>query len=74
MFAVADVWGFDDTAVSVLQNMAAPDNEQQLIHKYAVLLSKHSPLFTNRKCLVSPVQLMRRPINVWSIGPPTIQN
>ena len=40
---VADVWGFDDAAVQVLQNMK-PQDLEVLTYKYAVLLDPDSGL------------------------------
>ena len=40
LFALIDVWGFDEDAVKVLENMRPAD--ENLIYKYAILLGgKH---------------------------------
>ena len=40
LFVLIDVWGFDEDAVKVLQNMRPAD--ENLIYKYAILLGgKH---------------------------------
>lgn len=39
----SDVWGFDDQAVSVLQNMK-PQDLESLVTKYSILLDSDSEL------------------------------
>ena len=39
----SDVWGFDEEAVKVLQDMK-PEGTDDLINEYAILLDENSPL------------------------------
>ena len=45
----ADVWGFDEDAVKALKSMEAPDEEKDLIQKYAILLNQDSELLQDCK-------------------------
>ena len=42
-----DIWGFDEAAVEALKMMKMPDEEQDMIKKYQVLLGQESELIKN---------------------------
>ena len=49
----SDVWGFDEDAVKALKTMDPPDNDKQLINKYAILLAQESKLLNQIHITVS---------------------
>lgn len=52
MSVLPDVWGFDEDAVKALKTMDQPDNEIELIKKYAILLRMDSELLKRTKITV----------------------
>lgn len=55
---MVDVWGFDEDAVKALKTMEPPDNDKQLVSKYAILLSQDSELLHQTHVKVGQTTLM----------------